>query len=69
MLGLAVETVTEPCWIEGVIARVVKLPDGSGRIEAWAEGVGWVPSKGVSLADFFEATPLTPEEVASLNSD
>jgi len=34
-----------PVRFNGIIVRLIELPDGSGRIEAW-NGVSWVPGGG-----------------------
>ena len=41
--------------INGDVARVVELPDGTGRIEHWIKGVGWIeaPRGAFNLGDFF----------------
>jgi hypothetical protein len=33
--------------INGDVARVLMLPDGSGRIEIWKRGAGWVSANGL----------------------
>jgi len=49
----------------GVVARVVELPDGSGRVETWSPGKGWVKG-GASLDEFFLARPVSPELASRL---
>ena len=38
-----------PVVIDGTVARLIKLPNGSGRIETWAKGVGWVEAPAGSI--------------------
>lgn len=41
----------------GIVARVVKLPDGSGRIESWERG-GWTETDTVTLDEFMPGAGL-----------
>jgi hypothetical protein len=56
--------------INGDAARVVKLPDGSGRIEYWKRSVGWVTaSAGAFKLDEFvpgACRPVLPKDAARL---
>jgi hypothetical protein len=53
---------------DGPVARLIKLPDGSGRMETWAKGVGWVeaPKGSMALADFMpgKMKPVSAELAA-----
>jgi hypothetical protein len=42
-----------PCVIHQDVARLIKLPSGSGRIEVWEKGVGWIPAAGSITLDEF----------------
>jgi len=44
MTKLHTRVIGGPCIpdFHGPVARVVELPDGSGRIEVWKRGAGWV---------------------------
>jgi hypothetical protein len=46
----------------GVIARVVQRADGSGFVQTWRKGVGWVKG-GAALDEFLLARPV-PEAMA-----
>ena len=50
--------VAGPSKIDGGVARVVELPDGSGRIESWKPGVGWVEG-GASFDEFIGSAPVS----------
>ena len=57
--------VTGPSNIDGGIARIVEMPDGSGRIEAWRPGKGWVQG-GASPDEFIGAKPVSPALAARM---
>jgi hypothetical protein len=38
--------------IDGGVSRLIQLPDGSGRIETWEAGKGWVTG-GARAHEFF----------------
>ena len=50
--------------LNGDVARVVRLPDGTGRIEWWVKGAGWVtaPKGAFDLGDFMPAYCRSPLE-------
>jgi hypothetical protein len=50
--------VAGPSNIDGGVARVVELPDGSGKIESWKPGVGWVEG-GASFDEFIGSAPVS----------
>ena len=54
-----------PSKIDGGISRVVELSDGSGRIETWAPGKGWVEGEA-SLDEFIMAAPVSPSLAARM---
>jgi hypothetical protein len=54
-----------PAKIDGGITRVVELPDGSGRVESWVKGKGWVEG-GATADEFFFAPPVSPELAARM---
>ncbi len=64
------KVVTGPSNIDGDVARVVKLPDGAGRIEYWENGVGWVEApSGKFTPDEFMAgagKPVSASDAATL---
>lgn len=43
-----------------VVSRVIEFPDGSGRIETWKSGVGWVEG-GATPDEFIDGRPVSPE--------
>ncbi len=47
-----------PSNIDGGISRVVALGDGTGRVETWKPGTGWVES-GASPDEFIGAKPVS----------
>jgi len=47
-----------PSKIDGGVYRWIEMPDGSGRVEGWKVGVGWVPG-GASPDEFLFAPPLS----------
>jgi hypothetical protein len=47
-----------PSRIDGRVSRVVEFADGSGRIESWKPGVGWVEG-GASFDEFIMAAPVS----------
>jgi hypothetical protein len=55
---------------DGDVARIVKLPNGSPRIEWWRPGLGWVeaPDGAFSPADFMPGAcrPVSPCDRARL---
>jgi hypothetical protein len=61
-----------PCVMsfDGDVARVVKLADGSGRIEMWERGVGWVeaPEGSIALHSFVPGAcrPASANDAARL---
>lgn len=57
--------VAGPSKIDGGISRVVELPDGSGRIETWSPGKGWVEG-GASPDEFLMAAPVSPALAARM---
>jgi hypothetical protein len=49
-----VKIVAGPSVIAQDVARVVELPDGSGRIEYWVKGTGWIEApRGLFTPDEF----------------
>jgi hypothetical protein len=61
-----VKVVAGPAVVDnGVVSRVVELPNGSGRVETWRSGKGWTPG-GSSLDEFFQSKPVTSELAARL---
>jgi hypothetical protein len=56
---------------DGTVARLIKLPDGAGRMETWAKGVGWVeaPEGSMALADFMpgKMKPVSARDAARLD--
>jgi hypothetical protein len=51
----------------GTVGRLVRFPDGSGRLETWSRSKGaWVPG-GARLSDMFFASPLSPERANELH--
>ena len=57
-------TVRETAKIDGGAYRIVKFPDGSGRVEEWRGGK-WVPG-GATLDEFLFAPPVSPRFAAEL---
>ena len=56
--------VAGPCVIDQFVARVVKLPNGAGRIEHWLRGTGWTTApKGAFTPDEFIPGPCRPVSV------
>jgi hypothetical protein len=55
---------------DGPVARVIALPDGTGRIETWERGVGWVeaPKGSIALHSFVPGAcrPVSPRDCARL---
>lgn len=55
---------------DGDVARVVELPDGSGRIEVWKRGAGWVtaPKGSISPDEFMPGAcrPVSVNDAARL---
>jgi hypothetical protein len=55
---------------DGTVARLIKLPDGSGRMETWAKGVGWIeaPKGSMTLVDFMpgKMRPVSADLAARL---
>ena len=53
---------------DGTVARLIKLPDGAGRMETWVKGVGWIaaPEGSMALADFMpgKTKPVSAELAA-----
>lgn len=58
-------TVEGPVSWEGLVLRLAKLPDGSGRMEVWS-GSAWEPSRHAGVDKMVEAAPLSPAEAAAL---
>jgi hypothetical protein len=55
---------------DGTVARLIKLPDGAGRMETWAKDVGWIeaPKGSLALADFMPGkTKPVSAELAALD--
>ena len=57
--------------MNGDVARVVVLADGSGRIEWWVKGTGWTtaPDGAFNLGDFVPGDtnrPVLPKDAARL---
>ena len=60
---IRVKVVTGPMNLGGMLGRIVKLPDGSGRVETWAgTSRGWVPG-GADGAEVLGAAPALPERL------
>lgn len=51
--------------IDGGVSRWVELPNGSGMVETWKPGEGWVPG-GASIDEFAMAPPVSPELASRL---
>ena len=64
-LKLGRRVVAGPSIIDGGIARVVEMPDGSGKTESWSSGVGWIEG-GASLDEFVMAQPVSAKLAARL---
>jgi hypothetical protein len=47
-----------PSRIDGGVSRIVEFADGSGRIESWKPGVGWVGQGGCPARRWQHASPL-----------
>jgi hypothetical protein len=63
------KTIAGPSVIDQGVARLAKLPDGSGRIEVWKQGAGWVSAAGsVTLDEFMlgACRPVSPRDRARL---
>jgi hypothetical protein len=61
--------ITGPTKCSGDVARVIELPNGTGRIEMWEKGVGWVDAAGrVKLHEFMPGAglPVSPRDRARL---
>jgi hypothetical protein len=58
-----------PTWVEGRIARIVRLADGAGRVETWDAGIkSWVVGSEIGLGDFLpgkSGAALTSDELKS----
>ena len=56
------KVVAGPSKVAGGVSRLVKLPDGSGRIETWVKGLGWTEG-GARVDELMPGacTPVTPE--------
>jgi hypothetical protein len=56
--------------INGDVARLLRLPDGTGRIEWWVKGTGWTtaPHGAFDFADFMPGytRPISPRDRARL---
>ena len=58
-----VKVVTGPMNLGGMLGRIVKLSDGSGRVETWGgTSRGWVPG-GADGAEVLGAAPALPERL------
>ena len=55
------KVVTGPAAVDNsVVGRVIELPDGSGRVETWKSGSGWVAG-GASPDEFIMGRPVSSE--------
>jgi hypothetical protein len=54
-----------PSFVEGLVARVVKTPDGGLRSEVWKDG-SWAASKLPVFEVLDKARKLTPAELSKL---
>ena len=52
-----------PVNIEGLVARLIKEPNGSGRMELWREGAGWISAAGSITLDQFMPGACRPASV------
>jgi hypothetical protein len=52
-----------PCVIDQAVARLIKLPSGSGRIEVWKRSAGWIPAAGSITLDEFMPGACRPVSV------
>ena len=73
MMTTTLRIVGGPCVtpiINGDVARVVRLPDGTGRIEWWVKGTGWTaaPKGAFDLGDFMPGytRPASAKDAALL---
>jgi hypothetical protein len=53
----SVKVVAGPVKADGVVLRMVELPDGSGRVESW-DGKAWVPGGG-DAAEILYGIPVS----------
>jgi hypothetical protein len=57
-----------PVMVNGLPARLIKEPNGSGRFETWRSGVGWIeaPEGSMALSDFMPGAtrPVSPANAA-----
>ena len=60
----AVQVIVPPSRIDGMVARLVQLEDGSARVETWGAS-GWEPG-GADVASVSKAPPASPEHLAEL---
>ncbi len=52
-----------PVNLVGMLGRIVKLPDGSARVETWAgTSRGWIPG-GADVAEIMGAPPALPQRL------
>ena len=60
------EVVISPAVVDGTVARLVELPDGSGRVETWEPDAGaWVVG-GANAGEVGTAPPASPETLRRL---
>jgi len=59
----SLKVVVGPVKSGGIPLRLVKLPDGSGRVESW-NGTAWVLGGGDG-ASLLTASPMSPEALAA----
>lgn len=58
------EVMFGPVRVNGVVARLVAMPDGSARVETWG-AEGWTPSE-MPFGYLMDKPPASPERMAAL---
>lgn len=64
-MSSTIKVITGPVRVGSVIARVVKFPDNSGRVEVWKDGA-WVTgreNRSPDFADMLNGEPMSPAEL------
>ncbi len=61
-----VKVLVEPRIVDGALARMVKFPDGSGRVETFGPD-GWKPG-GTDISSLLKAPPASDERLAEFGA-
>ena len=59
-----------PSWVDGAVARIVELTDGSGRIETLTPS-GWVPETagGIDGSEVLKGPRASPDKIAAASGN